>query len=106
MDTRREFFDKIRTAVMGAAAIAAVIPAKPASKEIMWWLGKDFKWTGFVPAKDQSMVASNVVRPVTYPELEKAYNDAMKGGAEPDYVYVADGGRYRWVQVPRKAQNG
>jgi hypothetical protein len=98
METRRGFFRKLKSAVVGAgavAAIAAVIPAKPASKETMWWLGKDFKWTGFVPAKDQSMIATNVCKPLTYGDLEKAYNDCMKGGERQPYRIYMNADDYR-----------
>jgi hypothetical protein len=86
MDTRRGFFRKLKSAVVGGAAVAvgiAALPAKPVTTimestakgvgETMWWL------TG----------KHAVCKPLTYGDLERAYNDCMKGGEPQPYrIYM------------------
>jgi len=83
METRRGFFRKIGTAVAGAWAVTAgiaMLPTKP-TMAVLESTSKGIKdWVGY----------TEVGKPITYEDLEAAYNSAMKGGEpEPYRIYMS-----------------
>ena len=95
METRRSFFQKIRSALVGGTAVAVIAPAivsKVASKETFWWLkeGTNVEWKGFIPAKDQTFRGVPIVR---------EFRDG------PDQI-VCSRGMYDYLQSTGRFQNG